>query len=180
MYGLVNKAVTDFIVANFGQEMWEKLAARAEADETFLSMEQYPDEVTYKLVATISEELKLEPSQVLETFGEYWVTFTAQNGYGPLMKMSGKTVREFLQNLNGMHERVKANMTDLKPPSFEVENVGEKEILLHYRSERAGLSPMVVGLLRGLGKMFNETLNVNLVEVRSEVPAHFVYRVINA
>ncbi len=177
MYGLVNKAVCDFITANFGEETWEKIAEKAGTDESFISMEQYPDDETYALVKVISEELKMEPAAVLETFGEFWVTFTGQEGYGPIMKMTGNNVRDFLANLDDMHSRIKANMPELQPPSFEVTDDKDGELTLHYKSNRAGLAPMVLGLLKGVGKLFNTEVQAKHVETRSENPWHEVYHV---
>ena len=43
---------------------------------------------------------------------------------------------------------------------------------LDYYSDRAGLTPFVVGLLKGLGKRFNITVDVQVVSTKSEGAAH--------
>ena len=43
MYGLVNKAVQDLIVTQFGENKWEAIKEEAEIDiESFVSMNAYP------------------------------------------------------------------------------------------------------------------------------------------
>ena len=78
MYGLVNKAVVDLVVSKFGQDTWDAIKKKAEVDiDVFVSMEGYPDDITYRLVGAASEILKIPPEAVLEAFGEYWVLYTA-------------------------------------------------------------------------------------------------------
>ena len=51
-------------------------------------------------------------------------------------------------------------MPDLRPPAFSCENETENSVELIYESSRDGLSPMVIGLLTGLGKRFDKDLKV--------------------
>ena len=161
MYGLVNKAVVDLVTTKFGAETWNKIKQKADVDiDVFVSMDGYPDDITYRLVGAASEVLKITPEQVLEAFGEYWVLYTAQEGYGPLLNASGTNLREFLMNLDALHARVAMTMSNLKPPRFKVVDVDKDTMLLEYRSTREGLAPMVVGLLRGLGIRFSTPIEI--------------------
>ena len=54
-----------------------------------------------------------------------------------------------------LHTRVNNIMPELVAPQFSTRNETENSIELEYRSKREGMAPMVVGLLRGLGKRFN-------------------------
>jgi len=161
MYGLVNKAVVDLVVSKFGQDTWNAIKKKAEIDvDHFVSMDGYPDDVTYRLVGAASEVLKLPAEKVLEAFGEHWVLYTAQEGYGPMLDASGKTLREFLENLDALHARVALTMPELRPPRFRLVPVDDTTMQLEYYSTRQGLAPMVIGLLRGLSIRFNTPLDV--------------------
>jgi hypothetical protein len=162
MYGLVNKAVVDLVCSKFGQDTWTKIKQKADVDiDVFVSMDAYPDEITYRLVGAASEVLKIPPEQVLEAFGEYWVLYTAQEGYGPLLNASGSNLREFLMNLDALHARVALTMQELRPPRFKVIDVDVNTLLLEYHSVRQGLAPMVVGLLKGLGIRFKTQIEIS-------------------
>ncbi len=164
MYGMVNKAVYDMVNAYFGADTWNAILKRASIeDETFLSMRQYPDEITYRLVGAASQELQMTPEAVLEAFGEYWVSFTAREGYGELLKMQGKTLMGFLGNLDTMHARVGLSFPHLRPPSFHLSEQTDHSVKLHYNSSRKGLTHLVVGLLRGLGKMLGTQVEVSIL-----------------
>jgi hypothetical protein len=71
MYGLVNKAVEDLITTKFGAQAWEDVAKKAGVDDIgFISMDPYPDEITYGLVSAAATILETSVDQLLEAFGE--------------------------------------------------------------------------------------------------------------
>jgi hypothetical protein len=145
-------------------------------------MQTYPDDVTYKLVGAASEVLQITPAQVLEAFGEYWIIYTAANGYGDMFSMFGSTMAEFLANLDNLHVRVGLTFPKLQPPSVRVADVTAEGMRVHYHSERLGLAPLMVGLLRGLGKRFGTEVKVSHDRVRGPAQDHdeFLVRYIGA
>ncbi len=178
MYGLVNRAIEQLVVSARGEAAWERVCHRAGVDsDGFVAMCPYHDDITYKLVGAVSEELGLTAHQVLEAFGEYWVLYTADEGYGELMSAGGSDLRSFLGNLNAMHGRVETIFTKMRLPRFRVEDLDEDEYLLHYESERAGLAPMVAGLVKGLAKRFGQQVEVEHVAARTDAGAHDTFRV---
>jgi len=178
MYGLVNQALEDFVKQGFGDAAWNRIRDGAGINlDMFVSMDSYPDDITYKLVGAATEVLGLEAPQILEAFGEHWVLYTAQAGYGDMLAMFGSDLRTFLLHLDNLHSHVAMTFPDLRPPSFEVEEVeGGGGLLLHYRSTRAGLAPMVVGLLKGLGKRFSQEIKVRQM-ARGGSDDHDVFRI---
>lgn len=173
MYGLVNKAIHDMVCSRFGEETWKEIQQKAEIGvDTFISMESYPDDVTHNLVKAASLVLGLPASEIMKAFGEFWVQYTSQEGYGELMAMSGDTLPEFLQNLDDLHTRVGISFPKLQPPSFDCEEVEEQTIHLHYHSHREGLAPMVVGLVKGLGTHLNTDVEVTQTQSKSDGADH--------
>ena len=173
MYGMVNKAVQDLVVTQFGQEKWNEIKRKADIDvEAFVAMSTYPDEVTYKLVGAASEVLGLPADKILEAFGEYWILYTAKEGYAELLDISGSTFVEFLQNMDDLHGRIRLGFPKLKPPVLECREISEDSMRLHYHTDREGLAPMVVGLLKGLGKRFDTPIEVIHDKVRGQENDH--------
>lgn len=161
MYGLVNKAVEELVRTRFGDETWAKVRERAGIEVGgFMSMDPYPDAVTYRMVFAASEVLGTPVAALLEAFGEYWMVYTAREGYGQLISMFGSSLGEFLGNLDNMHTRVGLSFPELQPPSFVLSELGEDRYTLEYHSTREGLAPMVEGLLRGLARIFGESVEV--------------------
>ena len=173
MYGLVNRSVEQMVRSRFGETAWATIRAKAGVDiDGFVALKSYPDEMTYRMVGAASEVLGLPPAQVLEAFGEYWVLETAQKGYGDVMKMSGRTFPEFLQNLDQMHSRLSLTFKHYVPPSFECTDVTSDSLVLHYHSSRTGLLPFVVGLVKGLARWFNTPATVEVLQSRDQGADH--------
>jgi hypothetical protein len=178
MYGLVNQAIRDMIRVNHGQDAWDRVRQRAEVPvEQFEGMEPYPDDLTHRLVMAASVELEADPQALLRAFGEFWVKYTAAEGYGPLMEIAGSSLPEFLHNLDDLHARVGVNFPKLVPPSFDAEEAEPGTMHLHYHSKREGLAPMVIGLVEGLGQRFATPVDVEQLACRSEGADHDVFAV---
>lgn len=173
MYGLVNKAVQGFVTSSFGQETWERIRQEAGVKEVaFVGMNPYPDEVTYNLVGAGSKVLGLPADKILEAFGIYYMTFSAQEGYGPMLRMMGDNLPEFLHNLNPMHERLKVTFPKLKPPRITVTDETPDSLHLHYFSDRPALAPFVIGLLKGLGTFLATPIAVTLIRGKADGADH--------
>ncbi|MBW4560741.1 MAG: heme NO-binding domain-containing protein [Mojavia pulchra JT2-VF2] len=173
MYGLVNKAIQDMVCTRFGKDTWQEIKLKAEIEvDVFISMEGYPDDMTHRLVKAASVVLGLSPSEIMQAFGEFWVQYTSEEGYGEMMDMSGDTLPEFLENLDNLHARVGISFPKLSPPSFECTEMEENSLSLHYRSTRDGLGSMVIGLVKGLGKRFDTEVDILQTQNRDEGAEH--------
>ena len=168
MYGLVNQAVQDYVAHAHGEAAWQAVRSRAGVAADFLPLEQYPDALTYAMVGAACEVTGTGAPELIEAIGVHWVAFTAQRGYGALLDQLGATFPEALANLDAMHVRVALMMPNLKPPSFRVREVQDRRLLLDYISHRAGLAPMVIGLVKGLGHKYKLEPKVRLVQPRAE------------
>lgn len=162
MLGLINKGIYDLALELGGEELWRDVTTAAGVPpDDFLTMGSYSDDVTYRLIAGASSVLGISEAAVLEAFGRHWILYTARKGYGQIFDTMGRSLPEFLANLNAMHTRLSLSMPKLRPPSFVCEEVSEHRLHLDYWSERPGLAPMVVGLLMGLGEQFQLELVVH-------------------
>ena len=178
MYGLVNKAIKDLVTDNHGDEAWQKVCDIADFHEgDFISMSPYPDKLTFDLVGAVCQVLKADANDILEAFGEYWILYTADQGYGNLMNLTGKTFVEFLGNLDMLHSRISNMMPELRPPMFKTRNETDNSVELEYRSHRDGLVPMLYGLIKGLGKRFEIEVKIELIEERSSVEEPHVFKI---
>jgi hypothetical protein len=174
MYGLVNRAVQQLVEQHLGPTGWARVCKQAGiSDDGFVAVSAYPDQMTYKLVGAVSQEMGMSPEQVLEAFGEYWILYTAQEGYGDLLQMGGDNLRDFLGNLDHMHSRVESLFTEMVLPQFSVEDEGPGRYLLLYQSHREGLGPMVNGLVKGLAKRFNQNIELEELPARAGFAAVF-------
>lgn len=183
MYGLVNKAIEEMAISVGGEDVWRRIKTEAGVDAAaFVSMDAYPDELTYALVGAASKVLGMPAADILRAFGKRWVLYTAQEGYGPLLTSAGGSIGEFLSNLDALHVRVGLTMPELRPPSFKVSSLGDDAFAVRYYSERDGLAPMVMGLLEGVGNRFGQEVAVTQSVSRNDGADHdeFVVTVVGA
>lgn len=180
MYGIVNLAVENLVVSSHGEEVWTQIREQAGITDisTFVTTENYPDDVTYRLVGAISSRLGVSNDEVLRIFGRHWITYTKNNGYDELLRFAGSSAREFLSNVDVIHAHVAAGMPVLKTPTIEVEEVEDGHFLVHYRSPRQGLAAMVLGLLEGIGEMFDTPLKITHVDRLVDGADHDVFSVL--
>ncbi len=161
MYGLVNRGIQDLVIRTFGEDVWNRVKAKAGVDVAeFESLTTYPDDVTYRLVGALSETVNMSAAALLRAYGKFWILYTAQEGYGDLMNLFGRDLRSCLVNLNTMHSRMGAMMPALKPPRFNCHLSDAGTIEVEYYSLRPGLAPMVLGLFEGLAEKFGEKAEI--------------------
>jgi hypothetical protein len=178
MYGIVNKAIEDLVKVNFGEDKWEAVRKRSGVEvDYFLSNEPYDDAITYQLAGAVSEEMNMPVEKVLEAFGEWWILKTGKEKYGGLMQSGGNNLREFLINLPIFHNRIMLMYPKLTPPEFQISDVEENSLHVHYFSKRVGLQEFVRGLLSGLGKMYETPVIITLLESRDEGKNHEIFKV---
>jgi hypothetical protein len=173
MYGLINQGLHDLAVQIGGERLWREVKSRADVGiEAFVGMDTYPDDITYRLVDATSAAIGMSPAEVLHAFGKHWILYTARRGYGAIFDTMGRSLSAFLVNLDTMHARLSLSMPDMRPPSFVCEQLDDDRIRLEYWSERAGLAPMVVGLLDGLAEMYGVTVSVEQTVDRAQGADH--------
>lgn len=168
MYGLVNKAIKQLVVKEFGEQTWVEVCKMVGfEEEDFVGMEPYPDSLTYQLVGSITKVTNMDSKDVLEAFGEHWILYTADEGYGDLMDLSGNNFVDFLSNLDMLHERIAGLMPHLSPPKFTTRNTTQQSVELEYRSDREGLTPMLYGLIKGLAKRYDMVVSIEQIQHKS-------------
>lgn len=178
MYGLINNSMKEMICKQFGEDKWQEVMKVSGVPEnSFLTMRSYDDRITYDLVGAAAEVLGMPVEACLETFGRYWVLETATNSYGMLLDAAGSDMMGFLRNLNALHDRITSTFLNYIPPEFQIEE-GPDHYLIHYISQRKGLTAFVTGLLQGLATRFSSELTiVEQIEIPTEHGTHAVFKV---
>ncbi len=179
MYGIVNKAIEDLVIENFGEAKWQAVKDRSGVDiDFFISNEPYDDEITFLLANAVSAETGLHIDNVFNAFGEWWILKIGKEKYGGLMAAGGKHLKEFLINLPVFHNRIMMIYPKLTPPEFRISDIQDNQLCVHYFSKRSGLREFVRGLLSGLGKMYNTPLQIELVQHKVGDDGHEIFKLI--
>ena len=160
MKGIINKGIQDLVEAKFGAEAWEKIKALAACEEPFFAVSlDYPDEMTLGLVKAASEVSGLPAETVMIEYGKFIVPNTLKEHYPTYFALAGSSPREFLLNMDRVHEEATRSISKATPPKFQYQELPDGRLLMHYSSERR-LCAVLHGLILGVGLLFNEELQV--------------------
>ena len=177
MYGVIYKAIEQYIVDNFGNNAWTKITVDGNITIDTAIMEQpYNDETHYKLAEFTAKYANKPVDEILYGFGEYIIKVTSEN-YSIVMESRGNNLRDYLINLPNFHNRIMLIYPELTPPEFRVSNIEDGCILLHYISTRTGMLPFIKGYLSGLMKAFNENPSVTVIDRDDENDKEYTFKI---
>lgn len=98
--------------------------------------------------------LGCKDSEFFEGMGYHFVNFLDQFGYGDVLALLGRQLRDFLNGLDNLHEYLKFSYPRLRAPSYFCDNETENGLELHYRSKRRGWVHYTIGQLRSVAETF--------------------------
>lgn len=180
MFGWINDCTECLVISKFGQETWHKIKEKANCeveDSGFLRYHYYPDSDTVTLVVAASEVLGISVDDVLYAFGDYFIDYVSDNGYSNILECLGSNLRDWLSNLNSLHDHLKASYPKgFVAPVFWSEDdvdfetttagVDSNAILVHYFSQRGSLLvPLVVGCIKKLSKVYFD-LDITMTQLQ--------------
>ncbi|CAM1324864.1 Uncharacterised protein g8817 [Pycnogonum litorale] len=165
MYGLILTNLAEYIIATYGEDKWETIRKSAGcAQVTFGTHQVYPDSLIPKLGIKACKILGISEREFYQTMGKFFVTFIGQYGYDRVLSVLGRHFRDFINNLDNLHEYLRFSYPRMKPPSFFCEKEDEKGLTLHYRSKRRGFVWYVMGQIQEVGQHFYDTeIKVELI-----------------
>ena len=160
MKGIINKGIQEMVEAKYGAEAWEKVKSLAGYEEPFFAISlDYPDEITLALVKAASEVSGLSAETVMIEYGKFLVPNSLKKHYPTYLVLAGSSPREFLLNMDRVHEEATRSISNALPPRFDYEELPDGRLLMHYNSKR-GLCTVLRGLILGVGLLFNQELQV--------------------
>ena len=114
----------------------------------------------------------LDAGSLLEMFGEQFLVWCRESGYSKTLQLLGRSLQDFLTNLDALHDHLSIIYPRMDAPSFRCTESQEvkNQFQLHYYSQRDGLEPIVMGIVKTVAREFYkvevvvtqvETKNVN-------------------
>lgn len=164
MYGLLLDCIQKFLCEKYGEQCWEKIRRRAKLKHIwFVTHEVYGETVLPDLVEAASVELDVDRSMMMRMFGEYFARNIGHYGYARLLRVLGRSLREFLNGLDDLHEYLRFSYPNMSPPSFFCEDETEHGMVLHYNTKRSGFLQYVIGQLTAVGHIYGKGLEIELI-----------------
>ncbi|XP_053945103.1 guanylate cyclase soluble subunit beta-1 isoform X3 [Anastrepha ludens] len=134
----------------------------------FLVRQTYDDEITYNLIGAAVEILNIPADVILELFGKTFFEFCQDSGYDKILQVLGATPRDFLQNLDALHDHLGTLYPGMRAPSFRCTEK-DGSLLLHYYSERPGLEHIVIGIVKAVAsKLHGVEVEIEIVKRKGD------------
>lgn len=167
MKGVIPDCLRDMVVTKFGKDKWAEALAAAGFEQTtsFLATQDIDDAQVMRLIGAVQRTLMLTMEQAADAFGEHWVCVYAARIYKPYFQAAA-SAKEFLLNMDLVHKITTESIENARPPRFEYVWLDSKTLIMKYKSSR-NLVDFLVGLIKGVGKYFNENLRVSRHESES-------------
>ncbi|XP_078693469.1 guanylate cyclase soluble subunit beta-2-like isoform X1 [Branchiostoma floridae x Branchiostoma belcheri] len=182
VYGFINLCLKSLVVEKFGEEAWENIRHQADVEDSFMTYTYYDDVHTMTLIDVACQSLAVEKSTVLMLFGEFFFEFCVRSGYDHMLRTLGGNLVEFIENLDSLHSYLTLAYDKMNAPSFRLEKV-DSNMFLHYYSDRKGLAPMVIGIVKAVARDFFQSevtmdiLSEDREEERTRKKEHVVFSV---
>ncbi len=160
MKGVILQCLGELVKENFGRDKWEEALERAGMDRksVFLATQDVDDSVALGLLSAVCDVLNITLKQAADAFGEYWVCKFAPKIYRVYYE-GCNSAKDFLLKMDNIHTISTKNIPNARPPRFEYEWQDDKTLVMKYKSHR-GLIDIMIGLIKGVGKYYNENLSV--------------------
>ncbi|ETN67665.1 hypothetical protein AND_000513 [Anopheles darlingi] len=164
-----------------GAEEDDEVGKKAEVnmEGQFLVRQIYEDDITYNLIEAAVSILNIPAGDILELFGKTFFEFCQDSGYDKILQVLGATPRDFLQNLDALHDHLGTLYPGMRAPSFRCTET-DGQLVLHYYSERPGLEHIVIGIVKAVAsKLHGVDVEIKIIRrkgdpiepVKAPVPA---------
>merc|ERR1712123_531973 len=142
-------------MVKYGEDAWDNVRRLANIDTPTFSIHQvYPEQLLGKVAKKTFTTLGCNADEFFEGMGYFFIEFCAQYGYGDVLALLGRELRDFLNGLDNLHEYLKFSYPRIRAPSYFVDQETPQGLMLHYRSKRRGFSAYTIGQLKAVAETY--------------------------
>ncbi|EDS45084.1 guanylate cyclase soluble subunit beta-1 [Culex quinquefasciatus] len=142
--------------------------AQVNMEGQFLVRQIYEDDITYNLIEAAVAILNIPAGDILELFGKTFFEFCQDSGYDKILQVLGATPRDFLQNLDALHDHLGTLYPGMRAPSFRCTET-DGQLVLHYYSERPGLEHIVIGIVKAVAsKLHGVDVEIKIIRRKGD------------
>ncbi|WP_348822812.1 heme NO-binding domain-containing protein [Flavobacterium aestuarii] len=158
MYGIVYKAVEEYVLDNFDQRTWDEI----KPGDCNIIDQPYNDCITFEIAKKLSNLSHFSINKILFHFGEYIVKISREK-YLLIKESREGHLKDYLLNLPSFHNRMLLIYPKLTPPEFKVTAVNDTILMLHYYTSTPGMKEYIRGYLNGLVNAFENKVVIEHV-----------------
>ncbi len=169
MKGTIVRCLCEMIEKAHGADTWARIMETAghRTGKLAITMDivDVDDALVMGLVQATCTVLGITAGQAANAFGEYWSCTFGPANY-PKIYERFHSAREMLLGMDQVHIEVTSSVPNARPPRFDYAWSDPRTLNVSYKSNR-GMVEIFAGLARGVGKHFNEPLDVTVRDAGS-------------
>lgn len=159
LHGTIFAELKKYVDAKFGGATWNQLLQSAGlGPKMYLPVQAYPDEDVAKIVGAASTATGIEPSAILQDFGQF-IAPDLVAMYRSLMKPEWKTLEVIENAETTAHRVVRRDYIAAAPPYLHAVRSGPEQVTVTYNSARR-LCDVAKGIVGGLARHYKEKVSI--------------------
>lgn len=159
MKGIIFNILEDYVSEKLGDNAFDDFIEKLDYDGVYVGPETYSNEEFLTLVATASEEAKLELPAVVKDFGVF--TFWQLYKKFPIFMEPHSNAKDFLKTIHDViHVEVKKIFKDPELPDLFYNDIDKNLLHIDYHSPKQ-LCIFMEGLLEGVKELYEENFDYN-------------------
>ena len=84
MFGIINDAIENFVISAYGEDVWASIKEKAHCDvpnRGWVANEDFPDDLTFRILQVASGLLGLSTDKILEELGNYFLYYARYHSF---------------------------------------------------------------------------------------------------
>ena len=112
-------------------------------------------------------------------FGEQFLLSCQESGYAKTLQLLGRSLQDFLTNLDALHDHLSIIYPQMDAPSFRCTAGAKKsEFLLHYYSDRDSLEQIVMGIVKSVAReYYHVELEMKVMVKKGDKSDHTIFSI---
>jgi guanylate cyclase len=183
MYGMLLESIQHYLKEIYGEEVWNTIRALAGVENrVFITHHRYSDDLFIKLAngaaEVVGKEKGLKKKDFMKFFGNCFVKFFSNYGYDQIVRVTGRTLGDFLNSIDNIHEHMRFGYPKMESPSFYCEEETSTGLTLNYLSKRKGFKYYVIGQIEQVVReFFPMEIKITIIgQQQTSINLHVIYR----
>ncbi|UJR35611.1 hypothetical protein I4U23_028361 [Adineta vaga] len=165
-YGIILESARDGVILFHGETVWKRIVHELKLpSETFTLFARYDQKILFDICDCMPHVLhEGTPESFLEFFGEDFVRYFVNFGFDKILRVAGRTLRDFLFAIDQLHDSNRFTFPQMDQPLFHVTEENESGATLVYKSVRHGFARYAIGGLSAAAKtLFQEHIKMDIL-----------------
>ncbi|CAF1105327.1 unnamed protein product [Adineta ricciae] len=165
-YGIIYESARDGVILFHGENVWKRIVTELKfPSDTFQLFARYDAKILFDICECMVHVLHEGTAETyLEFFGEDFVRYFVNFGFDKILRVAGRTLRDFLFAIDQLHDSNRFTFPQMDQPLFHVTEESQSGATLVYKSIRHGFARYAIGGLTAAARtLFQEHIKMEIM-----------------